>query len=106
MAQPHRYSRLKTHFEEFSTCFNEADSVVVTPVYPAGESPIEGIDHEALSKSLLVHGHRQTQAIEDIDALPATLKSMVEPGDMIVCLGAGDITAHAAKLAEKLGALD
>ena len=54
----------------------------------------------------MVHGHRQTQAIEDIDALPATLKDMVEPGDMIVCLGAGDITAHAAKLAEKLGALD
>lgn len=102
VAQPHRYSRLKTHFEEFSTCFNEADTVLLSPVYPAGEAPIEGIDHETLAKSLLVHGHREARAIESLDDLPAILKDMVEPGDMVVCLGAGDITAHAGKLEENL----
>ena len=102
VAQPHRYSRLQTHFEEFSTCFNEADTVIITPVYAAGESPIDGIDHQSLAKSLLVHGHRQAVALDDIEALPSTLKDMVDPGDMIVCLGAGDITAVAAELETKL----
>lgn len=102
VVQPHRYSRLKTHFEDFSTCFNEADSVLVAPVYAAGESPIEGIDHETLAKSLLVHGHREACAIDTLDNLPDLLRDQIRPGDMVVCLGAGDITGHAATLADKL----
>ena len=103
VAQPHRYSRLATHFEEFCTCFNQADMVLLSPVYAAGEKPVDGIDHVTLAKALMVHGHRQAEAIDDLESLPARLRDMVQPGDMVVCLGAGDITAHAGVLAEKLG---
>lgn len=102
VAQPHRYSRLATHFEDFCTCFNEADIVLVAPVYAAGEAPIEGFEHESLAKGLLVHGHRSAEAIESLDALPAKLKEILQPGDMVVCLGAGDITTYAGQLADKL----
>ncbi|MAP96548.1 MAG: UDP-N-acetylmuramate--L-alanine ligase [Ponticaulis sp.] len=106
VVQPHRYSRLKALFEDFCTCFNEADMVIAAPVYPAGESPIEGCDHESLVKGLLVRGHREATALDSLDNLPSMLKSVAKPGDMIVCLGAGDITAHAAGLESKLKALD
>ncbi len=106
IAQPHRYSRLRDLFDEFCTCFNEADIVLVAPVYAAGEAPIEGFDHESLAKGLLVHGHRNAKAIDDLDKLPDLLRDTVQPGDMVVCLGAGDITSHAGKLAEKFEALD
>lgn len=102
VAQPHRYSRLRDQFEPFCTCFNDADIALITPVYPAGESPIEGFDEVTLAKGLLEHGHRQAMALGSIDDLPSTLKGIAQPGDMVVCLGAGDITAHAATLAEKL----
>lgn len=102
VAQPHRYSRLKALFEDFCTCFNEADIVLAAPVYPAGEAPIEGFDHETLSKGLMVHGHRRAQALSSLENLPETLRDVVQPGDMVVCLGAGDITSHAANLAARL----
>lgn len=102
VVQPHRYSRLKALFEDFCTCFNEADTVLVAPVYPAGESPIDGCDHEALVKGLLVRGHREAIAMESLDALPSVLRDIAKEGDMVVCLGAGDITAHAANLEENL----
>ncbi len=102
VVQPHRYTRLKTLFEDFCTCFNEADIVLTAPVYAAGETPLEGFDHTALAKGLLVHGHRQAQEVPSLEALPEVLHDIVQPGDMVVCLGAGDITAHAATLAEKL----
>ena len=102
VVQPHRYSRLKALFEDFCTCFNEADTVLVAPVYPAGESPIDGCDHEALVKGLLVRGHREAIAMESLDDLPGVLRDTAKEGDMVVCLGAGDITAHAANLEENL----
>lgn len=99
--QPHRYSRLSDLFEEFSTCFNDADHVYITDVYAAGEAPIEGIDGPALVESLIAHGHKQVQSVSE-DIVAATLKPHIENGDLIVCLGAGDITYWAADLAANL----
>ena len=106
VVQPHRFTRLRTLFEDFCTCFNEADIVLTAPVYPAGETPIEGYDHNALAKGLLVHGHRQAQAIAGLETLAEVLHDIAKPGDMVVCLGAGDITSYAGVLATKLAALD
>ncbi len=103
VAQPHRYSRLKDLFEDFSTCFNQADIAIIAPVYAAGETPIEGIDHEHLVASLKSFGHKGARAISSLEDLPDVIREIAEPGDMVVCLGAGDITAHANALAEELG---
>ncbi|WP_299309155.1 UDP-N-acetylmuramate--L-alanine ligase [uncultured Croceicoccus sp.] len=104
VAQPHRYTRLRDHMEDFQSAFNDADIVYVTPVYAASEEPIEGVDADALVTGLKDRGHRQTAVVEDADALAATLAGVVEPGDMIVCLGAGDITRWAAGLADAVAA--
>jgi UDP-N-acetylmuramate--alanine ligase len=102
--QPHRYSRLRDLFGEFSTCFNEADVVAVTDVYSAGEAPIEGVDAEALIKSIIRHGHRQAQKLASFDDLPALVRAEARPGDLVVLLGAGDITTHANALPDRLKA--
>ena len=102
VVQPHRYSRLSTHFEDFCTCFNEGDVVYIAPVYAAGETAIEGCDHESLAKGLMVRGHRKAEAVPSLESLPAKLKAELQPGDMLVCLGAGDITYFAADLDKKL----
>ena len=102
VVQPHRYSRLSDLFEQFSTCFNDADTVLVAPVYAAGEPPLAGFDHESLARSLTEHGHRRAAALEDLDVLPDAVRDEVKPGDMVVCLGAGDITVHANGLARRL----
>ncbi|MCJ1959458.1 UDP-N-acetylmuramate--L-alanine ligase [Novosphingobium mangrovi (ex Hu et al. 2023)] len=108
VAQPHRYTRLRDHMDEFESCFNDADVVYITPVYAAGEEPIEGVDSAHLVKGLKSRGHRSAQEIAGADALAETLAGTIRPGDMIVCLGAGDITKWAAGLAtaisEKRGA--
>jgi UDP-N-acetylmuramate--alanine ligase len=103
VVQPHRFTRLRDLFEDFCTCFNDADQVLVAPVYAAGEAPIEGISHESLAKGLRDHGHRAAEGIAGLEALPDRLRSLLKPGDMVVCLGAGDITTHANALAERLG---
>ena len=102
VAQPHRYSRLNDLFGDFSTCFNLADTVYIAPVYEAGETPIPGIDHESLVKSIAQHGHRDVRALSSLDALPEEIRKLAKPGAMVVCLGAGDITVHANGLAGKL----
>ena len=102
VAQPHRYSRLSDLFSEFSGCFDLADIVFIPPVYEAGEKPIEGINSEALVKSIRQHGHREAHFLESLDQLPAAIQELAEPGAMVVCLGAGDITTHANALAGKL----
>ena len=102
VAQPHRYTRLEDLFEEFSTCFDKADHVLISPVYEAGEQPIDGINHEALVKSMTSHGHKGARAIASLDDLPDEIKALAEPGGMVVCLGAGSISAYANGLAEKL----
>jgi UDP-N-acetylmuramate--alanine ligase len=104
VVQPHRYSRLGALMEEFQTAFNDADRVLVTPVYPAGEQPIAGVDADALVDGLKRRGHRSAATVADADALAAELAAMVEPGDMVVCLGAGDITKWAAGLADAVAA--
>jgi len=101
VVQPHRYSRLQDLFEDFCTCFNDADAVYVTDVFEAGETPIDGVSGEALVEGLIRHGHRNVQKITR-ETLAQSLKPNLEPGDYVVCLGAGDITFWAAELAEKL----
>jgi len=97
--QPHRYSRLGNLMDEFAQAFNDADAVYVTPVYAAGEAPLEGVSAAALVARLTARGHRAASEIADADALAAALAAEVVPGDMVVCLGAGDITKWAAGLA-------
>jgi UDP-N-acetylmuramate--alanine ligase len=103
VVQPHRYTRLRDLFEQFSTCFNDADEVLIAPVYAAGEQPIEGISHESLVKGLINHGHRSARAIDGLPSLAAEIRNSVKTGDeIVVCLGAGDITSYANSLADDL----
>ena len=102
VAQPHRYTRLHDLMDDFQTCFNEADMVFVTPVYEAGEEPIEGVDAEALVAGLKSRGHRDARTIGSADELAASLASEIRPSDIVVCLGAGDITRWAATLASAI----
>ncbi|MEE4199888.1 UDP-N-acetylmuramate--L-alanine ligase [Erythrobacter sp.] len=104
VAQPHRYTRLSNLMDDFQTCFNEADMVFVAPVYEAGEEPIAGVDAAALVAGLKSRGHRSARTIQDVDDLAATLAEELAPGDMVVCLGAGDITRWAAVLGEAIAA--
>lgn len=106
VVQPHRYSRLSDLFEGFCTCFNDADHVVVADVYAAGESPIEGISRDSLVQGLRDHGHRNVHALEGPQALAALVRDLTKPGDMVVCLGAGNITAWANALPAELAALE
>ena len=98
--QPHRYTRLQSLMEEFQNAFNDADIVFVTPVYAAGEEPIEGIDSAALADGLRAHGHRMVRAVSDLDELCRELRDLAAEGDMVICMGAGDITKWAAALAD------
>jgi len=100
--QPHRYSRLGNLMEDFQTAFNDADRVLVTPVYAAGEAPVEGVDAAALVEGLKRRGHRFAGVVADADALAAELAATIEADDMVVCLGAGDITKWAAGLADAI----
>jgi UDP-N-acetylmuramate--alanine ligase len=104
VVQPHRYSRLGALMDEFQSAFNDADMVYVAPVYPAGEAPVEGVDATALVTGLKRRGHRSAQETAGAEQLAAQLATVVEPGDMIVCLGAGDITKWAAGLAGAIAA--
>ncbi|MEM7688006.1 MAG: UDP-N-acetylmuramate--L-alanine ligase [Pseudomonadota bacterium] len=104
VAQPHRYSRLNDLMDDFQSCFNEADSVYVTPVYEAGEAPLPGVDSAALVTGLKSRGHRSAQTIDNADALAKVLADEAQGGDIIVCLGAGDITRWAAGLPAAIAA--
>ena len=104
VAQPHRYSRLNDLMGEFQSCFDDADIAYVAPVYPAGEEPIPGVDHAALVAGMKARGHRAAREIAGADALADTLAEEVQPGDLVVCLGAGDITRWAAGLAPAITA--
>jgi UDP-N-acetylmuramate--alanine ligase len=99
VVQPHRFTRLRDHMEEFQGAFNDADVVYAAPVYPAGEQPIEGVDSAAMVEGIKARGHRSAHLIAGADALAVELAGVVQPGDMVVCLGAGDITKWAAGLA-------
>ncbi|HEX9159616.1 MAG TPA: cyanophycin synthetase, partial [Rhizomicrobium sp.] len=98
IVQPHRYTRLRDTFEQFSTCLHDADTAVVAPVYPAGEQPIAGIDRDAYANSLRAHGHRHVMTIDGPRDLPKLVAALARPGGAIVFLGAGSITQWAAGL--------
>jgi UDP-N-acetylmuramate--alanine ligase len=106
VVQPHRYTRLKSLFEPFSTCFNDADAVVVANVYPAGEAPIEGADRDSLVAALRARGHRQVVPLDGPEKLAGIVKGIAKPGDYVVLLGAGSITQWAYALPGELKALD
>jgi UDP-N-acetylmuramate--alanine ligase len=98
VVQPHRFTRLRDHLAEFQAAFNDADLVYAAPVYAAGEAPIAGIDSAALIDGIKARGHRSAHLIASADALAAELANVAQPGDMVVCLGAGDITKWAGGL--------
>jgi len=100
--QPHRYSRLSSLFDDFCGCFNEADVVGITPVYSAGEDPVPGAGRDDLVAGLRRHGHRHAVALDDEDDLERLVRAEARPGDMVVCLGAGTITAWAKGLPDRL----
>ncbi len=105
VVQPHRYTRLRDLFDDFCGCLNDADIVFIADVYTAGEAPIEGYDRDHLVEGLIAHGHQDARALSSLDALPTEIAAIAEPGDYVVCLGAGDITKHANALPGKLEAL-
>lgn len=105
VVQPHRYTRLQSLFEEFCTCFNDADAVIVADVYPAGEAPIEGIDRDHFVLGLRAHGHRDVLPLPQAADLAGIVKRLAKSGDLVVCLGAGNITQWAYALPNELKAL-
>ena len=103
--QPHRYSRLSSLFNDFCKSFNDADSVIVADVYAAGEQPIEGASRDALVDGLRAHGHRDVHALPDPKQLASIIAELAQPGDYVICLGAGTISAWAYALPAELEAI-
>jgi UDP-N-acetylmuramate--alanine ligase len=104
VVQPHRYTRLQSLFDEFCGCFNDADTVIVAEVYPAGEAPIEGASRDALVEGLRRAGHRHVLPLAGPAVLADLVAAEAKPGDLVVCLGAGDITGWAHALPQQLEA--
>jgi UDP-N-acetylmuramate--alanine ligase len=105
VVQPHRYTRLQSLFEEFCTCMNDAGTVIVADVYPAGEAPIEGVDRDALVEGLRARGHRSVVPLSDPAHLAEMVHAIARHGDFVICLGAGSITTWANALPAELLAL-
>ena len=105
VVQPHRFSRLESLFDDFCTCFNDADHVIVAEVYAAGEAAIDGVDRDALVAGLRARGHRAVTPLAEPEDLAALIAEIALPGDLVVCLGAGNITAWANDLPSQLEAL-
>ena len=105
VVQPHRFTRLQSLFDEFSTCVHDADTVLVAPVYAAGEPPIDGVHRDALVAGIRGRGHRDVRPIEGPDDLAPLIADLARPGDLVVCLGAGSITQWATALPGRLAAL-
>ena len=102
VVQPHRFTRLQSLFDQFATCFNDADAVIVADVYAAGEQPIAGIDRDHLVQAIKAHGHRNAIALDNPAALAGVVRGLARPGDYVVCLGAGTITQWAYALPGEL----
>jgi UDP-N-acetylmuramate--alanine ligase len=105
VVQPHRFTRLKALFAEFCQAFNDADTVLVADIYAAGEAPLPGVTREALVAGLTAAGHRDAVPLPGPDDLPDLVAARAEPGDLVICLGAGSITQWAAALPRRLAAL-
>jgi UDP-N-acetylmuramate--alanine ligase len=104
VVQPHRYTRLRDLMDDFQNAFNDADVVFVAPVYAAGEEPIEAVDGNALADGLRAHGHRMVKTVESLTDLAANLRDLAAEGDIVICMGAGDITKWAGGLAPAIAA--
>ena len=102
VVQPHRYTRLRDTFEQFSTCLNDADVAVIAPVYAAGEQPIDGISRDTYAEALRAHGHRNVVTIEGEADLAAIVKPYMKPGEVVIGTGAGYLTAWMANLQKRL----
>jgi UDP-N-acetylmuramate--alanine ligase len=102
VVQPHRYTRVHSLFDEFCTCFNDADTVLVADIYTAGEAPIEGVTRDALVTGLRTRGHRSVQPLPGPEDLAGMVREIAKPGDFVVCLGAGSITNWAQALPAEL----
>jgi UDP-N-acetylmuramate--alanine ligase len=105
VVQPHRYTRLHSLFNDFCTCVDQADTVLVADVYTAGEEPIAGASRDALVEGIRNHGHKHVLALPSEKELAAILVDLVQPGDFVICLGAGSISKWAAALPKELAAL-
>lgn len=105
VVQPHRFTRVRDLFNEFCACLNDADLAFIADIYTAGEAPIEGITREALVAGAQARGHRNVKPLKSFDDLPRLVAEAAEPGDYVVCLGAGDITKYANGLADALKGL-
>jgi UDP-N-acetylmuramate--alanine ligase len=103
--QPHRYTRVRDLMNEFATCLNQADVVWVTDIYTAGEAPIEGVTQETLVEAIRKHGHRDVRALPSRESLAALVVDEAREGDLVVCLGAGSISAWANALPAEMDAL-
>ncbi|GAB4261188.1 MAG: UDP-N-acetylmuramate--L-alanine ligase [Pararhodobacter sp.] len=101
--QPHRYTRLSNLFDQFTTCFDGADGVAIAEVYAAGEDPIPGADRDSLVAAIRAHGHPSVHALTTEEDLTTFVRAKARPGDMVVCLGAGTISAWAQRLPARLG---
>ena len=106
VVQPHRYTRLQSLFDQFATCFNDADVVIVADVYAAGETPIDGINKDSLVSAIKAHGHRRLWRCRSPNDLPDIVRELAKPGDYVVLLGAGNITQWAYALPDQLAAGD
>jgi UDP-N-acetylmuramate--alanine ligase len=106
VVQPHRYTRLQSLFDQFCTCFNDADTVIVAPVYAAGEAPIPGADRDGLVAGLKSRGHRNALPLDRPEDLAGLVRGLAGPGDYVICLGAGTITQWAYALPEELKAME
>lgn len=102
--QPHRYSRTQAHFDAFVATFFAADQVVVAPIYPAGEAPLAGVDHHALTKALHDQGHQAAEPVSDLAEAERLVVRAARPGDLVICFGAGSIGGMASSLVECLKA--
>ncbi|HEX5998073.1 MAG TPA: UDP-N-acetylmuramate--L-alanine ligase [Hyphomicrobiaceae bacterium] len=102
VVEPHRYSRVRDLFHEFAASFGDADSVIVGPLYTAGEAPIDGITHRTLAEAIRTHGHREVAAVDSERDLAPLIRRLAAPDDMVVCLGAGTSTEWAHALPEAL----
>jgi UDP-N-acetylmuramate--alanine ligase len=97
IVEPHRYTRVRDLFDEFALCFSDADSVILTPLYSAGETPIDGVDHVTLAEAIRATGHASVVPVDSERDVVPVLRRISAPGDMVVCMGAGNSTdwAHA-----------
>jgi UDP-N-acetylmuramate--alanine ligase len=96
--QPHRYTRTRDLFDDFASAFHDADLLVLTEIYAAGEPKIPGVESAALADAIRAHGHRRVQLVRDLDRIPEVLAPELRDGDLVITLGAGNVTTVGPQL--------